>query len=38
MAADNRHHGIAQMSEFISIRDLIEQVNKDLQEGTPITI
>ena len=36
-AADDRRHGIAHMSEFISIRDLIEQVKKDLPEGTPIT-
>ena len=35
-AADNRHRGIAHMSEFISTRDLIEQVKKDLPEGTPI--
>ena len=36
MAADNSCHGIAHMREFISIRDLIEQVKKDLLEGAPI--
>ena len=36
MAADDRRHGIAHMSKFISIRDVIEQVKKDLSERTPI--
>ena len=35
-AADDRRHGIAHMSEFISIRDLISKVSVKLPEGTPI--
>ena len=36
-AADDRYHAIAHMSEFISVRDLIEQVKKDIPEGAPIS-
>ena len=35
-AADERRHGIAHLSYFISVRDLIEQVKKDCPDGTPI--
>ena len=34
--ADHRRHGIAHMSEFLSIRDLISRVRAKLPEGTPI--
>ena len=35
-AADERRHGVAHMSEFLSVRDLIEQVSKDLPADTTI--
>ena len=35
-AADDRRHGIAHMSEFISIRDLISKVSAKLPNDTPI--
>ena len=35
-AVDDRRHGIAHMSQFISIRDLIQQVKFRLPNGTPI--
>ena len=35
-AVDDRRHGIAHMSEFLSIRDLIDRVKSKLPEGTPI--
>ena len=35
-AADDRRHGIAHMSEFLSIRDLIEQVKLRVADGTPV--
>ena len=35
-AADDRRHGIAHMSEFLSIKDLISQVQKRVPAETPI--
>ena len=35
-AADERRHGVAHLSNFISLRDLIEQITKDYPTGTPI--
>ena len=35
-AADDRHHGIAHMSEFFSVRDLIEKVKARIPEGLSI--
>ena len=35
-AADERRHGVAHMSQFLSVRDLIEQVSADLPAETPI--
>ena len=35
-AADDRCHGIAHMSEFFSVRDLIEKVKARIPEGLPI--
>ena len=35
-AADERRHGVAHLSNFISLRDLIEQITKDCPTGTPI--
>ena len=34
--ADNRHHRLSHMSEFLSIRDLINQVKEKIPEGSPI--
>ena len=36
-AADERRHGVAHLSNFISLRDLIEQITKDRPAGTPIS-
>lgn len=35
-AADDRQHGVAHMSEFLSIPDLIRQVKEKLPVGTPV--
>ncbi|KAG5274658.1 hypothetical protein AALO_G00138720, partial [Alosa alosa] len=35
-AADERRHGVAHLSEFISVRDLIERVAKKCPPNTPI--
>ena len=35
-AADERRHGVAHMSEFLSLRDMIDQVSKRVPENTPI--
>ena len=35
-AADDRHHGIANMSEFFSVRDLIEKVKARIPEELPV--
>ena len=35
-AADERRHGVVHSSNFISLRDLIEQITKDCPTGTPI--
>lgn len=35
-AADERRHQVEHMSKFISIKDLIQQVEADLPENTPI--
>ena len=35
-AADERRQRVAHLSNFISIRDLIEQITKDCPTGTPI--
>ncbi|KAK9977062.1 hypothetical protein ABG768_018883, partial [Culter alburnus] len=35
-AADERRHGVAHLSEFISVRDLIERVSKKCPPNTPI--
>ena len=34
--ADERMHGVAHLSNLISLRDLIEQITKDYPTGTPI--
>ena len=36
VAADERRHGVAHMSQFISVPDLIEQVKKKLPPDTPV--
>ena len=36
--ADERRHGVAHLSYFISLRDPIEQITKDCPTGTPIPI
>ena len=36
VAADERRHGVAHMSDYLSIRNLREQVAKNLPDGTPI--
>ena len=36
VAVDERRHGVAHMSDYLSIRDLREQVAKNLPDGTPI--
>ena len=35
-AADNRRHGVAHMSQFLSTSDLIKQVRAWVPEGTNI--
>ena len=35
-AADERRHQVEHLSEFISVKDLIQQVKADLPENTPI--
>ena len=35
-AADECRHGVAYLRNFISLRDLIEQITKDCPTGTPI--
>ena len=35
-AAEDRRHGVSHMSEFWSIRDLINQVKEKISEGSPI--
>ena len=35
--ADDRRHGVSHMSEFLSIRDLINQVKEKIPEGSPIS-
>ena len=35
-AADERHHGVAHMSEFLSLRDMIERVSERVPHNTPI--
>ena len=34
--ADEHRHGVAHLSNFISLRDLIEQITNDCPTGTPI--
>ena len=34
--ADERRHGVANLSNFISLRDLTEQIIKNCPTGTPI--
>ena len=36
LTADDRRHGVAHMSEFFSVRDLIEKVKARIPEGSPI--
>ena len=35
-AADERRHGVAHMSEFLSLRDMIERVSERVPHNTPI--
>ena len=35
-AANDKRHGVSQMSVFLSIRDLINQVKEKIPEGSPI--
>ena len=35
-AADECRQGVAHLSNFISLQDLIEQITKDCPTGTPI--
>ena len=35
-AADDRRHGVAHMSEFLSVKDLISQVKQRVPDKTPI--
>ena len=35
-AADNRRHGVCHMSEFLNIRDLINQVKEKIPDSAPI--
>ena len=35
-AADDRHHGVSHISEFLSTRGLINQVKEKIPEGSPI--
>ena len=36
ITADDIRHGVSHMSEFLSIRDLINQVKEKIPEGSPI--
>ena len=36
-AADERRHGVAHMSEFLSLRDMIERVSERVPHNTPIS-
>ena len=35
-AANDKRHGVSQMNEFLSIRDLINQVKEKIPEGSPL--
>ena len=37
ITADDIRHGVSHMSEFLSIRDLINQVKEKIPEGSPIS-